>query len=306
LARKSREALVEDGSQEEEHWIRRLQGGESTSDPPTGELERAASSTDIDSSSSTDSDVRVEVLKTPASNEYGTTGQGESSTSTSSLSPDDLTSHPLKRKRCTGDSAGSDSPKKRTRRSSTGSRPPLLHPEPTHESDEARREARPPLSLLADERQGQVNQALPQQDVVSRSTPCSQNMNSATVCGLSFTGSNFRPPCLVSRSIIDLLSHPTQILSKSLCERRLSFTFSADYLLDYIKSNSPRPGKGVISVPHVVLVDVVHADTLAQEVRSLAWMVTKRLDSHEIVGNGIILFLQWEVLHVFGSVSDAE
>jgi hypothetical protein len=35
-------------------------------------------------------------------------------------------------------------------------------------------------------------------------------------------------------------------------------------------------------------------------------MVTKRLDSHEMVGNGIILFLQWEVLHVLGSVGDAE
>ena len=46
-----------------------------------------------------------------------------------------------------------------------------------------------------------------------------------------------------------------------------------------------------------------HSD---QDVRSLAWMVTKRLDSHEMVGNGIILFLQWEVLHVLGSVGDAE
>ena len=77
-------------------------------------------------------------------------------------------------------------------------------------------------------------------------------------------------------------------------------------MLDCIESNSPRPGEGVRPVPHVVLVDAAHADTLTQDVRSLAWMVTKRLDSHGMVGNGIILFLQWEVLHVLGSVGDAE
>ena len=77
-------------------------------------------------------------------------------------------------------------------------------------------------------------------------------------------------------------------------------------MLDCIESNSPRPGEGVRPVPHVVLVDAAHADTLTQDVRSLAWMVTKRLDSHKMVGNGIILFLQWEVLHVLGSVGDAD
>jgi hypothetical protein len=96
------------------------------------------------------------------------------------------------------------------------------------------------------------------------------------------------------------------MLSKSFSEWRLSVTFSADYLLDCIESNSPRPGEGVRPVPHVVLVDVAHADTLTQDVRSLAWIVTKRLDSHKMVENGIILFLQWEVLHVLGSVCDAE
>jgi hypothetical protein len=86
-------------------------------------------------------------------------------------------------------------------------------------------------------------------------------MNLATVCGLLFISSNFRPFYLVSRLIIDLFSHLTQILSKSLYERRLFFTFSVDYLLDYIKSNSLKPGKGVISVSHVVLMDVVYANT---------------------------------------------
>ena len=70
-------------------------------------------------------------------------------------------------------------------------------------------------------------QGLGVQDVVSRSILSSQNMNSAKVCGLSFTDSNFRPR-LVNCSVIDLLSHPTQMLSKSLCEQRLSVTFSAD------------------------------------------------------------------------------
>jgi hypothetical protein len=96
------------------------------------------------------------------------------------------------------------------------------------------------------------------------------------------------------------------MLSKSLCERRLSVTFSADYLLDCIKSNSPRPDEGVRPVPHVVLVDAAYADTLTQDIRSLVWMVTKRLDSHEMVGNRIILFLQWEVLYILGSVSNTE
>jgi len=96
------------------------------------------------------------------------------------------------------------------------------------------------------------------------------------------------------------------MLSKSLCEWRLSVTFSSDYLLDCIESHLPRPGEGVRPIPHVVLVDAAHVDTLTQDVRSLAWMVTKRLDSHKMVGNGIILFLQWEVLHVLGSVGDAE
>ena len=47
-------------------------------------------------------------------------------------------------------------------------------------------------------------------------------------------------------------------------------------------------------------------DTLTQEVRSLAWMITKKLDSHEMVGSGIISFLQWEVLHDLGSGGGAE
>ena len=67
---------------------------------------------DLDSSSSTDLDARVEVFKTPASNEYGTTGQGGKSTSTSSLSPDNVTPQSLMRKLYTGDSVGSDSPNK--------------------------------------------------------------------------------------------------------------------------------------------------------------------------------------------------
>lgn len=83
-------------------------------------------------------------------------------------------------------------------------------------------------------------------------------------------------------------------------ERRLSVTFSADYLLDCIESNSHGAGEGAMPVPHVVLVDAAHADTLTQEVRPLAWMVAKRLDSHEMVGNRRILFLQWDVLHVLG------
>src|SRR5438132_1408214 len=41
-------------------------------------------------------------------------------------------------------------------------------------------------------------------------------------------------------------------------------------------------------------------DTLTQEVRSFARIITKRLDSHEMVGSGIILFLQWEALHDWG------
>jgi hypothetical protein len=61
------------------------------------------------------------------------------------------------------------------------------------------------------------------------------------------------------------------MLSKSLCEWRLSVTFSADHLLDCIESNSPRPGEGVRPAPHVVLVDAAHADALTQDVRSLAW-----------------------------------
>jgi ankyrin repeat protein len=61
-----------------------------------GQLQRAASSTG--SSSSTDLDARVEVFKTPTSNESPTTGQGGKSTSTSSLSPDNVTSQSLERK----------------------------------------------------------------------------------------------------------------------------------------------------------------------------------------------------------------
>jgi hypothetical protein len=64
--------------------------------PSGGQLQRAASSTD--SSSSTDLDARVEVFKTPTSNESPTTGQGGKSTSISSLSPDNVTSQSLKRK----------------------------------------------------------------------------------------------------------------------------------------------------------------------------------------------------------------
>jgi ankyrin repeat protein len=64
--------------------------------PSGGQLQRAASSTD--SSSSTDLDARVEVFKTPTSNESPTTGQGGKGTSISSLSPDNVTSQSLKRK----------------------------------------------------------------------------------------------------------------------------------------------------------------------------------------------------------------
>jgi hypothetical protein len=49
---------------------------------------------------------------------------------------------------------------------------------------------------------------------------------------------NFQPPCLVSYSIMDIFSHPTQILSQRLCEWRLPVTFSAYHLLDCIESNS--------------------------------------------------------------------
>src|SRR2546423_14666063 len=94
----------------------------------------------------------------------------------------------------------SDLPNKQSRRPSIGPRPSLPRPGPTHESEEARREERPLLSLPTDERQGQANQALLQQAGVSRSTRCSQNRNSAKVWGLSFIVSNFRPPCLVNRS----------------------------------------------------------------------------------------------------------
>jgi hypothetical protein len=50
-------------------------------------------------------------------------------------------------------------------------------------------------------------------------------------------------------------------------------------LLVCIESNLPIPGEGVRSVPHVVLVGAAHADTLTQDIRSLAWMVTKMLYS---------------------------
>ena len=48
-------------------------------------------------------------------------------------------------------------------------------------------------------------------------------------------------------------------------------------MLDCIESNSPRPGEGVRPVPHVVLVDAAHADTLTQDVRS-------RMDGDKEVG----------------------
>src|SRR5437868_8431471 len=112
LARKSKEACEESRSQEEEHWVRQLKAAGSSNKPPAGKLHRAASSTETGSSSGTDLDTRVEVFKTPASKEYGTIGQGGNSTSTSSLSPDNVTPQSLKRKLCTGDSVGSDSPNK--------------------------------------------------------------------------------------------------------------------------------------------------------------------------------------------------
>ncbi|MCJ1472596.1 hypothetical protein MMC13_001245 [Lambiella insularis] len=303
LARRSRKTLVEDGIQEEGHWIAQLKGGNPGSEAPAGKLEGATSSTGTDSSSSTDSDVRVEVVKPAVLHGYGATGQREGSTTTTLLSPDDATLRSLKRKLCTDDFAGPDSPSKRALVSSTRSRPSLLHPGPRHEPDEASREVRPPLPLLANElhRQGS-----PQRDVVVRSSLTSQSIDSPKVCGISLAASGFRSPYLASRSVIDLLSHRRQSLSKSLCERRLSVTFSAEYLLDCIERSFQGADDGVMPLPHVVLVDAADADTLNQEVKSLAWMITRRLDAQEMARHGRIFFLQWEVLHNLTDVGGAK
>jgi hypothetical protein len=56
----------------------------------------------------------------------------------------------------------------------------------------------------------------------------------------------FRPPYLVSRSIIDLSSHLTKVLS----ERRLSVTFSTDNLLECM-GGRPKPDRSVLGVTEV-------------------------------------------------------
>jgi hypothetical protein len=70
----------------------------------------------------------------------------------SSLSLNDVISYFLKRKRYTSDFIRLDSLKKRTRRSLTGLRSPLLYLKPTHELNEIRKEARFFLLFLADKR----------------------------------------------------------------------------------------------------------------------------------------------------------
>jgi hypothetical protein len=54
----------------------------------------------------------------------------------------------------------------------------------------------------------------------------------------------------------------------------------------------------MMPVPHVILVDTAYADTLTQDVRSLPWMATKRLDSHEMVGTGIIFVPAVHAQHI--------
>ena len=104
----------------------------------------------------------------------------------------------------------------------------------------------------------------------------------------SFIIPNFQPPCLVSHSIMDIFSHPTQIQSKRLCEWRLPVAFPAYHLLDSIESSSPGVFGDVRPVSHVALVYAAHPNSVIQEVRLLAWIATNKLDSHEMVGDGRI------------------
>jgi hypothetical protein len=58
-------------------------------------------------------------------------------------------------------------------------------------------------------------------------------------------------------------------------------------LLDDIKNNLPKPGEGVMPLYYIVLVDAAHADTPTREVRSHAWIVTKRLElAQKLQGTG--------------------
>jgi hypothetical protein len=51
-------------------------------------------------------------------------------------------------------------------------------------------------------------------------------------------------------------------------------------------------------------VDMTDADTVTQEVRSIAWMMTKRLDLHEMARDGRVFFFQWDGLHSLGRAGD--
>lgn len=92
----------------------------------------------------------------------------------------------------------------------------------------------------------------------------------------------------------DHFSHPAQPLNKVFREGKLSVTLSVDYLLDCIKDNSEGPVEGVVPISHVVLADTAQADTITQEVRSLAWMITRGLDSHDMVRDGRVFVLLTE------------
>jgi hypothetical protein len=59
-------------------------------------------------------------------------------------------------------------------------------------------------------------------------------------------------------------------------------------------------------VPHVVLVNVAHADTPTQEVGISRMDDNKEVRFARNVGSGITLFLQWEVLHGLGSGGGAK
>src|ERR1700722_5359373 len=125
---------------------------------------------------------------------------------------------------------------------------------------------------------------------MARISHCSEIIESAHLHDLLSIVPNFRPRCLASHSIMDIFFHPTEILSKRLCELGLPVTFSAYHLLDCIESNSSGVVGGARPFSHVVLVYAAHPNSVIQEVRSLAWIVTKRLDSHEMAGDGRIFF----------------
>ena len=77
-----------------------------------------------------------------------------------------------------------------------------------------------------------------------------------------------------------------------------------NYFLDCVEDSLEEISERVLPISHVMLMDMTDINTVTQKVRSLAWIITKRLDSNKIVRNGRGFFFRQKGLYFLGKTGN--